>query len=80
MQKQTDRRPNFLATLNLRREPLTDRALAGLFFAMPLMTLGVVIAIHWEAVRLWIKGAPFGARPPGPKAAMSVGRATTPIS
>ncbi len=79
VQKQTGGRPNFLATLSLRQQPLTNRALAGLFFALPFMTLGVVIAIHWEAVRLWIKGAPFRARPPGPRAGMSVGRATTPI-
>ena len=80
IQKQSKGRPNFLATLNLRRAPLTDRALAGLFVGMPLMTLGVVAAIHWEALRLWIKGAPFGARPPGPKTGMSVGRATAQIS
>ena len=80
VQKQTDGRPNFLATLALRRKPLTDWTLAGLFLSMPFMTLGVVIAIHWEAAKLWIKGAPFGARPPGPKAGASVGRATTPIS
>ena len=78
VQKQTDGRPNFLATLNLLRRPLTNLALLGLFFSMPLMTLGVVIAIHWEAVKLWIKGAPFGARPPGPKTGISAGRATTP--
>ena len=80
VQKQTDGHPDFIAALNLRRAPLTDRAMAGLFIGMPFMTLGVVFAIHWEAVRLWLKGTPFGARPPGPKAGMSVGRATTPIS
>ena len=80
VRKQTGGRPDFLASLNLRRRSLTDRALAGLFLGMPLMTLGVVVAIHWEAARLWIKGAPFGARPPGPKAGMSVGRASPPIS
>jgi hypothetical protein len=51
-----------------------------LFFAMPLMTLGVVAAIHWQALRLWLKGAPFGARPRGPQAGMSVGRASFPTS
>jgi DUF1365 family protein len=45
----------------------------SLFFGIPLMTLQVVLAIHWEALRLWIKGAPFGARPPGPKAGVSAG-------
>ena len=43
--------------------------------SMPFMTLGVVAAIHWEALRLWIKGAPFGARPPAAPTGVSVGRA-----
>jgi uncharacterized protein len=67
---------DFTATLSAERRPLTDAALLKLFFAMPLMTLGVVAAIHWQALKLWLKGAPFGARPPGPQAGMSAGRAT----
>jgi hypothetical protein len=69
-------RQDFAATLSAEQRPLTDAMLLKLFFAMPLMTLGVVAAIHWQALKLWLKGAPFGARPPGPKAAMSVGRAS----
>jgi DUF1365 family protein len=72
--KQVDGKPDFIATQTAERRPLTDRALLGLFLSMPIMTLGVVFAIHWQAVRLWLKGAPFGARPPGPKAASSLGR------
>lgn len=69
--------PDFTASLTERRVSLTDARLLALFFAMPLMTLGVVAAIHWEALRLWVKGAPFGARPPGPRAGASLGRALT---
>jgi hypothetical protein len=30
---------------------------------MPLLTAGIVFRIHWQALRLWIKGVPFvGAR------------------
>jgi uncharacterized protein len=78
--KSIDDRPDFIATLSAERRDLTDAALLGLFFTMPLMTLGVVAAIHWQALRLWLKGAPFGARPPGPRAGMSVGRASFPTS
>jgi DUF1365 family protein len=73
--KQTEGRADFVAKLSARRKALTDRCLLSLSFTMPLMTLGVVAAIHWEALRLWIKGAPVWARPAGPKAGMSVGRA-----
>jgi DUF1365 family protein len=68
---------DFIATQSATRRPLTDAALLGLFLSMPLMTLGVVFAIHWEALRLWLKGAPFGPRPPGPKAGVSRGRRLT---
>ncbi|QUD88944.1 DUF1365 domain-containing protein [Phenylobacterium montanum] len=68
--------PDFNARLLLERRLLSDAALLNLFFLMPLMTLGVVAAIHWEALRLLIKGAPFGPRAPGPKAGASRGRLT----
>ncbi len=38
------------------RRPLTDRTLLRMLFAYPLMTLKVVAAIHFEAVRLMAKG------------------------
>jgi hypothetical protein len=77
--KHTAGETDFVATLNAERRPLTDAALMRLFFAMPLMTLGVVAAIHWEALRLWIKGARLHARPPGPRASISTGRASSAI-
>jgi DUF1365 family protein len=38
------------------RRPLTDGQLLRVFFAHPLVTLKVIGAIHWEALRLWRKG------------------------
>jgi DUF1365 family protein len=74
--KQVGGETDFVATLSAQRRALTDGALMRLFFAMPLMTLGVVVAIHWEALQLWLKGAHFHSRPRGPRAGASVGRAT----
>ena len=54
--KTVDGRTDFTATQTARRTALTNRALLKLFFTMPLMTLKVVAAIHWEALRLWRKG------------------------
>lgn len=55
------------AVLNARldgvRRPLTDGALLRAFIGYPLLTLKVVAAIHWEALRLWIKGVPLHPRP-----------------
>ena len=38
--------------------PLTDASLQRLLLTHPLMTLKVIAAIHWEALRLWAKGVP----------------------
>lgn len=54
----------FTATLALERRPLDDRTLAWLLFRYPLVTLRVLAAIHWEALRLWRKGAPYRPKPP----------------
>jgi hypothetical protein len=66
--------PLLSATFNGRRRALTTAALLRAFFALPLVTLKIVAAIHWEALRLWIKGA----RPvPRPNAAATNGASNT---
>ncbi len=55
-------------------EPLRDAALARLFVVMPLMTLGVVIGIHWEALLLYIKGMRLKPKPPTDRSSVSVSR------
>jgi DUF1365 family protein len=50
------------ATLSGNRRPLTDGQLLIAFFLYPLMTLKVIFAIHWQALRLWRKGAKFHKR------------------
>jgi hypothetical protein len=51
--------PWLIATQSGRRRPLTDRELLRQWAAHPLMTLKVFGAIHWQALRLWLKGAKF---------------------
>jgi DUF1365 family protein len=61
---ETDREgPLLAATFHGRRHPLTTAALLRSFFALPLVTLKIVSAIHWEALRLWLKGARLVPRP-----------------
>jgi DUF1365 family protein len=49
-------RPILNASFAGRREALSDRALVRMLLRYPLMTLKVVAAIHFEAVRLMLKG------------------------
>ena len=50
------------AVLDAGRAPLTGRTLARAFFGYPLVTAKVIGGIHWEAMKLWIKGAPYRRR------------------
>jgi uncharacterized protein len=45
-----------------RRLPLTDKTLAAMVLGHPLMSAKVVGGIHFEALRLWIKGVPLVKR------------------
>jgi len=61
---ETDREgPLLAASFSGRRCDLTSRALLAAFAALPLMTFKVIAAIHWEALRLWLKGARLVPRP-----------------
>jgi DUF1365 family protein len=49
--------PLLAATFNGSRRALNTRELWRAFFALPLVTMKIMAAIHWEALRLWLKGA-----------------------
>jgi DUF1365 family protein len=70
--------PVLFARIDARRKPLTDGALALAFVTHPLLTLKVVAAIHWEALRLWLKGAPFRRCPPAPAQPVTIVARTEP--
>lgn len=53
----------FDATLQLRRRPLTSGNMALALLRFPLLTLRVIVAIHWQALRLWLKRVPVHTHP-----------------
>jgi DUF1365 family protein len=53
----------FDATVSLQRKPLDGASLARVLCRYPLMTAQVVTAIHWQALRLWLKRTPIHDHP-----------------
>jgi len=51
------------AAMSGKRRALTDGALLSAVLAIPLLTLKVVAAIHWEALKLWLKGVKLKPAP-----------------
>jgi hypothetical protein len=61
---ETDREgPLLAATFFGHHRALSTRALLRAFVALPLVTAKIIAAIHWEALRLWLKGARLVPRP-----------------
>lgn len=56
-----------------RLEPATDRALWRTLGGQPLLALGVVAKIHWQALRLWLRRLPVFSKPPHPPEPLSLG-------
>jgi DUF1365 family protein len=61
---ETDRDgPLLAATFHGNRRDLTAASLLRALFALPLVPFKILAAIHWEALRLWLKGARLVPRP-----------------
>lgn len=48
------------------RRTLSDRNIVSQVAAMPWMTCKVVLGIHWEALKIWLRGGRYHAKPPPP--------------
>lgn len=63
MANSRDGRRIFDASVMLKRTEIRGGSLARVLATFPFMTLKIIAAIHWEALRLWLKGCPVHPHP-----------------
>ena len=63
--------PLLLTSVSGALQPLNDLNAAKAFLSHPLMTLGVIFRIHWQALKLFVKRVPFFSKPQPPAKALS---------
>ncbi len=63
MEDRNDGTTIFDATLELERREIGTATLAHALVAFPLITVKVIGAIYWQALRLWLARVPFHAHP-----------------
>ncbi len=66
-QTDTDGSDLLVATHTAKGAILNDRQILTAFCRHPALTFKIMGAIHWEALKLWRKGAPFFTKPAPPK-------------
>ncbi len=67
--------PILTASFAGKRRPLTDSQLLRAFVSHPLLTWKVTAGIHWEALKMMLKGARYRDRKAPPAHAVTVGKA-----
>ena len=54
-------------SLSGRLTPLSPASVRAAFFGVPLMSFGVIVRIHWQALRVWAKRMPYVKKPAPPE-------------
>lgn len=63
MENWRDDQKQFDATLTLQRREISSASLCNALLTFPLITLQVVMLIHWQALKLLVKRVPFFTHP-----------------
>jgi len=74
IRQQQQEKPVLDAVWRGKHQQLTQRSLLQMLYRYPFNSLKVLTAIHWEALRLWLKGMRPVARPEPPKQNVTLGQ------
>jgi len=64
--------PLLFASFNGQRQAMTAATLRKSFYKFPFLTVKVIAGIHWEALKLWLKGVPLVHHPRPPAEPVTV--------
>lgn len=67
----SDQKPLIYTSISGQDQELSRPVLHLAKLKYPMMTFGVIARIHWQALKLWIKGVPFHSKPEPPKMEIS---------
>lgn len=65
--------PMLTALFAAEGQPMTDGNLLRAWVGHPWQTVGVLVAIHWEALKIFAKGLGYRRRPPAPLDPVTIG-------
>lgn len=66
-----DGQPLINTSISGTSRPLSRTNIMLALLRYPLMSLGVIFRIHWQAIKLWVKGVPFHSKPKPPELEVS---------
>jgi len=66
-----DGKPLINTSISGTSRPLSQANVILALMRYPLMSLGVIFRIHWQALKLWLKGVPFHSKPKPPELEVS---------
>ncbi len=61
-----------MANINAIEWPANTASLARLALMQPFSSLGVTVGIHWQALKIWIRGAAYRPKPEAPERAATI--------
>ncbi len=61
-----------MATIKAKAKPATSATFAKLAVTKPVSSIAVTMAIHWQALKLWLKGAKYHSKPKQSQTRMTI--------